>query len=87
MVDKVCIILILFLLFTDCLLLVGVRRRHKPRPDMMVPWLFLYSLIIPALPVISVIIAVITNTFIASICIIIPAPLYAYLWIALYSYW
>lgn len=85
-VNQLGIILILFLLFTDCLLLVGIRRKNKPKPDMMVPWLFLYSLLIPTLIILSVANVIISNDNIISIILILPSPIFSYLWLSLYSY-
>merc|ERR1712198_63092 len=85
-VDQVAIVVILFLLFTDCMLLVGIRRKLRPKPYMIAPWLFLYSWIIPTIPVLSLIVGLIYGDFIFASILLLPMPFYSYLWIAIYSY-
>ena len=53
---------------------------------MMVPWLFLYSLLIPTLIILSVVNVIISNDYIISIILILQSPIFSYLWLSLYSY-
>jgi len=85
MMDKMCIITIIFLLFMDSLLVCGVTKKFRPEPDLLIPWLTVYLFLIPAELLLAVVIIVHHPHPISALLLIPPAP-YTYLWVAVNSY-
>ena len=53
---------------------------------MMVPWLFLHSLFIPSLPLMSLLSIFYFNNIILAALVSVPSIPYAYVWVALFNY-
>jgi len=84
-IDRISIIGILFFLFLDCLLVSGVNRKYRPEPDLMMPWLSVYFLLIPAELVTTMVIIIFHPHPLTAVLLIPPLP-YTYLWISVNSY-
>ncbi len=52
----------------------------------MVPWLFLHSLFIPSLPLMSLLSIFYFNNIILAALVSVPSIPYAYVWVALFNY-
>ena len=58
----------------------------RPSSDMLVCWLTVYLVVVPGLPVVTVLLVVRTGHLLLSL-LALPCPLYLHLWLAVYSYY
>lgn len=84
-IDRMLIISIVFLLFLDSLLVCGVNRKYRPEPDLLIPWLSIYFLLIPAEMILAVGIIIHHPHLVSALLFLPPVP-YSYLWVAVNSY-